>query len=81
MFLTCTPYCDYNSHTMIKLAEYIKQVRLNLKLTQRQFGEKIETKRHNIAKYETGRSVPPGDVLLKIQGLEQSLTLDPGQND
>ena len=49
------------------IAEYIKKVRKDRGLTQLQFCEEIGIKRHNLAKYETGVTTPPGDILIKIQ--------------
>jgi len=51
----------------MKICEYIKGVRKKLKLTQSQFAEELKINRCNIANYETGRVVPPGNILLKIQ--------------
>jgi len=55
----------------MELSVYVKAVRKLLGLTQSQLAMKIESKRVNIANYETGRAIPPGNVLLKIQELEQ----------
>jgi len=54
---------------MENTSEYIKESRSTLGLTQKQLAEKIGTKRVNIAKYETGRSVPPGNLILEIEKL------------
>jgi len=56
---------------MKDIAIYIRRVRLELGLTQAQFAEKIGSNRNNIAKYEGRFTVPPGNVLLKIQDLDQ----------
>ncbi|MCK5100757.1 MAG: helix-turn-helix transcriptional regulator [Desulfobacteraceae bacterium] len=45
---------------------FIKQSRKDLNLTQKQFGTLFNKKRINITAYETGRAIPPGDVVLKI---------------
>ena len=54
----------------MKISNYIKDLRSKLNLTQKQLGERIEKNRCAIANYETGRAIPPGDVLLRIQELE-----------
>ena len=48
-------------------SEFIKKTRSKLGFTQEEFAEKIGSKRCNIANYETGRAMPPGDIILKIQ--------------
>ena len=53
------------------IGHYIKNIRANLHLTQAQLAKLIGTKRVNIAKYETGSTMPPGNVLLKIQQIEK----------
>lgn len=54
----------------MKISDYVKIIRSHLKLTQKQFGDKIGKTRCSVANYETDRAIPPGDVLLKIQELE-----------
>ena len=54
-----------------KIAQFIKRVRVKAGLTQKQFGDLIGKKRDVIAKYETGKAIPPGDVLLRIQSIAQ----------
>jgi len=49
----------------------IKNIRKRRGLTQKELADKVGKKQADIAKYETGRSIPPGDVLLRIQALEQ----------
>lgn len=49
--------------------EFVKSSRAKLKLTQVALAEKINKTQGDIAKYETGRATPPGDVVLKIQEL------------
>jgi len=41
-------------------------------MTQLEFAILIDSTRGNIAKYETGLTIPPGDVMLKILNLERS---------
>ena len=59
----------YFIHTM-KIPDYIKGVRKKLGLTQEQFSKLLSSNRFNITNYETGRAIPPGDILLKIQALD-----------
>lgn len=59
----------YITHIM-EIAEYIKDIRHKLGMTQEQFAQLLSSKRYNIANYETGRTIPPGNVLLKIQALD-----------
>lgn len=54
----------------MKISDYVKAIRSHLKLTQKDFGNKIGKSRCSIANYETGRAIPPGDTLLKIQELD-----------
>lgn len=58
-----------------ELSTYIKSVRQQLNDTQAEFAARIDSNRANIANYEKGRAIPPGDVLLKIQRLEASVRL------
>jgi len=57
---------------MKKFSILIKQTRKKLKLTQVEFGKLIWPKDNpaliqgRIAKYETGRAIPPGDVMLRV---------------
>lgn len=48
-------------------AEFIKEARKRMGVTQEKFAEMIEKSRCDIANYETGRAIPPGDVILRIQ--------------
>ena len=59
----------YAMHVM-DIAKYIKDLRKKLGMTQLELGEEINSNRDNIANYEVGRAIPPGDVLLKIQALD-----------
>ncbi|MCK5541681.1 MAG: helix-turn-helix transcriptional regulator [Desulfobacterales bacterium] len=47
-------------------AIFVKTSRKALRLTQFQLSLIINKKRSNIALYETGRTIPPGDVVLKL---------------
>jgi len=47
-------------------ARVIKKIRQSLGLTQAQLARKVGTEQYNIAKYESGATIPPGDVLLRI---------------
>lgn len=49
----------------------VRDTRASLGLTQEKFGGLIGRARYVVADYETGRSTPPGDVLLKIQDLAE----------
>ena len=51
----------------------IRTIRLRLGFTQQQLAQKIGSNRFNISNYETGRAIPPGDLLLKIQELESQV--------
>ena len=52
------------------IQDYIRAVRKKLNLTQEQFANLLSTNRFNITNYETGRAIPPGNMLLKIQALD-----------
>ena len=64
--------CAY--YARMDIANYIKSVREKLELTQDEFAQKIKTKRANISNYEIGRAIPPGDILLRIQELENNIS-------
>lgn len=53
----------------MKTAILIKNIRTNIGLTQKEFAKLLGISRESIANYET-RTIPPGDILLKIQELE-----------
>ena len=58
---------------IMKISKYIKNLRIYLGLTQKEFAIKIGVSRSNVAKYETNKIwgiIPPGDVLLRIQNLK-----------
>jgi len=46
---------------------FVKSLRLELGLSQKEFAQRFNSTRDKIAKYETGKVVPPGDLILKIQ--------------
>jgi transcriptional regulator with XRE-family HTH domain len=47
-------------------ATFVKDSRKALKLTQEQLSPLINKKRTNISLYESGKTIPPGDVVLKL---------------
>jgi transcriptional regulator with XRE-family HTH domain len=51
------------------IAEYIRNKRKELGLSQAALAERIGRNRAAIANYEAGRAIPPGDTLVKIQQL------------
>lgn len=55
---------------MNRIPFLVKRIRTALGLTQEAFAKKIGKTRGDVAKYELGYAVPPGDVLLKIQELD-----------
>jgi len=57
-------------------AAFIKGVRASLRLTQQELANRIDVKRYNIAKYETGATTPPGDVVLEIIRLMESNSIE-----
>ena len=66
----------------MKTSTYIKKIRLKLCLTQAEFGKKVWPGddvflvRNRIAKYETGRAMPPGDVILNVQKIFKKYSVD-----
>ena len=50
----------------IKPSRFIRESRKAMSLTQAQLGSLVGKKRISITCYETERSMPPGDVILKI---------------
>lgn len=48
-------------------AAFIVAIRKKLKLTQNELADKLSIKRYNLAKYEKGITMPPGDVIVKLQ--------------
>ena len=47
-------------------AKYIKDTRKRFGMTQEQFAKLFSIKRYNLAKYETGATIPPGTLILNI---------------
>ena len=58
------------------LAEYIRKVRFNLHLNQSEFAELIGRDRSIVSRYENAETIPPGNILLKIQELEKAQELE-----
>ena len=56
---------------MEKISALIKGIRKRMGMTQLEFAILIDSTRGNIAKYETGLTIPPGDVMLKILDLKE----------
>lgn len=56
-----------------KTSMFIRKARKRFGLTQKGFAKKLGTTRCAIANYETGRSAVPGDVVLRIQELDNQL--------
>lgn len=50
----------------IIIGEYIKELRKNKKLTQQQLADFVGISQNSIQRYETGKRIPPLDVLTKI---------------
>lgn len=50
-------------------ANFVKDSRRKLDLTQRELALRIGKKRTDIVKYERGITTPPGDVVLEIHRL------------
>lgn len=57
----------------MKISLYIKKIRKNLHLTQKQLADLLGTKRYNIAKYETDKAMPSGDFVLNLQKLFEKM--------
>jgi len=51
---------------MDTIKSIIKAIRQELGLTQREFAVIVNSTRNNIAKYETGLSMPPANVYQRI---------------
>ncbi len=49
-----------------QVSQFMKESRVALGWTQQQLAEKINKRRYNISFYESGKTVPPGDVVLKM---------------
>lgn len=63
-------------HMKTKSSIFIKSARNAFGLTQDQFARQLKIERYNLAKYERGISMPPGDLVLSIRELLQK-----GQGD
>ena len=50
-------------------AHFMKDARKKLKLTQHEMAARLGKNRDNIAKYETGATNTPGDVILRVRKL------------
>lgn len=50
-----------------ELTELIKNIRKTTGLDQTRLAIIVGTPRYNISKYESGVSIPPGDIVLKLQ--------------
>jgi transcriptional regulator with XRE-family HTH domain len=58
--------------------DFIKKCRADLGMTQAHLGELISVSQYNLSKYESGATVPPGTIILKILAL--CCELLPGYN-
>ena len=61
----------YKAHIMEKPSDkptaiFIRKARQRLRVTQDVLGSQLGIPRYNIAKYENGTTVPPGDIIIKI---------------
>jgi len=50
-------------------SKYIKSKRKFLGMTQRELSDFLGIKRVNLTKYECGRTMPSGDLILRLQRL------------
>ena len=50
-------------------SKYIKSKRKFLGMTQRELSDHLGIKRVNLTKYECGRTMPSGDLILRLQRL------------
>ena len=55
---------------MEKISEIVKGIRKETGMTQLEFAILIGATRGSVAKYETGLTTPPGNVMLKILNLK-----------
>ena len=55
------------------IGKLIKDARKALGITQAEFAKLLGKGRTTITEYERGQIVPPGDILLKIQELENNI--------
>ncbi|MCY8470124.1 MULTISPECIES: helix-turn-helix domain-containing protein [Bacillus] len=58
-----------NSEEKKRIGTRIKECRNNVNISQEALAEKLDMKRTNIANYEAGRVVPPGNVLLELANI------------
>ena len=54
---------------IIKTGEFIAKLRKEKGLTQEQFGEKIGVTNKTVSRWETGKYLPPADILLLMSEL------------
>lgn len=52
-----------------KTGEFLRKLRKEQNLTQEQLGEKIGVDNKTVSRYETGKYVPPVDILLQLSAL------------
>lgn len=50
-----------------EITKLVMDIREITGLSQTQIAIMVDTPRYNISKYEKGISIPPGDILLKLQ--------------
>ena len=60
----------------MQIYKYVKAVRDKTGLSQQRFAPLVGCNRAAIANYENNRAIPPGDVLLRIQKFETTLSKD-----
>ncbi|MBF0121565.1 MAG: helix-turn-helix transcriptional regulator [Desulfobacterales bacterium] len=53
----------------MKSCVLLKNLRLKLNITQKEMAKILGKSRSNIANYERGYAIPPGDTLLKVLDL------------
>jgi len=70
LFLTFTT-CERNIPAMEEIHNIIVKTRKRLGITQAAFAELLGSTRENVAKYETGRAMPPGDFALRVINLNK----------
>ena len=54
---------------IIKTGEFIAKLRKDKGLTQEQFGDKMGVTNKTVSRWETGKYLPPADVLLLMSEL------------
>ena len=63
---------------MKNIGARIKEIRLELKLTQKEFGEKLSVSQDTISLWETGKSLPTAEFLIlmnKVFGISADYIL------